>query len=639
MKNLSQTVTQYLSKPTDYAIQVSGDWGIGKTHYYRNSLQTFISNQPVYSNQNKNYKPIYISLFGLKSIEDIATKIVFDLYQSKLFNKYFKYRWFKRKLRITSSILKISLRGFLNFHRLGNTNDYLTDITELGSDVLDSSELVICFDDLERKDSSLNIEDLTGYINSLVDEGIKVLLISNDDLLQNEPTYKNFKEKIIGITIEFVPEIERTIKGITQDRYQPSELYQKFIDENWSQILILSNSAKNNFRHLIYALDNFHYCYSCIEKEIFQPKHEIADKMKEEMSNIFKLTMALSIEYKASTIKHTDYDTFDSNYQFAKSLLTDDKEKNTTKSKYDIFVEKYNISKDEYHCYKNIYNYVTGYDEFDIYNFIEEFKKEFKLEQGNIPPHYEVFNSLSYRKCFLLTDEEYRAQTETLISYAQSGLFLPSEYLSIMHFAERFDNMLDLNLNHVKEILADGLKQSIKEKGNDYNFTQFKYSGQFQEISNLTKELFELGITEFEVEHLQRENSKTQERLSLLINDTEEFRIKYYSEPSFKGYFTYTPIFNNISPIDFIEGIKRANSETIYFINYFIKETFQNKIKNDYCGEKEINFISDTRTMLIEYKNDLATSQNQKLRLYVINDAIQTFESIETEYNLQNNAN
>ncbi len=53
-------------------------------------METLICNKEVYSDNSKKYKPIYISLFGLKSIEDIATKIVLEFYQSKLFKDYFK---------------------------------------------------------------------------------------------------------------------------------------------------------------------------------------------------------------------------------------------------------------------------------------------------------------------------------------------------------------------------------------------------------------------------------------------------------------------------------------------------------------------------------------------------------------------
>lgn len=278
MRNLQNVTSDYLSKPTDFAVQVVGSWGYGKTYYYRNTLEPLICNTPTVTNAYKKYKPVYISLFGLKSVEDIATKIVMDFYQSKYFKAYFSKRLLRKRLKITQSILKIGLRGFLNFKRLGNVNEYLTDIKTIGENVLDTNELIICFDDLERKDTALRIEDLTGYINSLVDEGIKVLIISNDDLLLKDgDTYKNLKEKIIGISVEFVPNVKETLESIIKARYSAYSVYSKYLTDNIDDLINLSKATNNNFRHIIYALDSLHNCYSKIKSEIFDCKNDISE--------------------------------------------------------------------------------------------------------------------------------------------------------------------------------------------------------------------------------------------------------------------------------------------------------------------------------------------------------------------------
>ena len=46
MRNLSKTVSEYLSGETDYALQIVGAWGYGKTYFYRNNLEELISNTP-----------------------------------------------------------------------------------------------------------------------------------------------------------------------------------------------------------------------------------------------------------------------------------------------------------------------------------------------------------------------------------------------------------------------------------------------------------------------------------------------------------------------------------------------------------------------------------------------------------------
>ncbi len=43
MKDIKALLGKYLQRPTQYAVLLSGPWGIGKTHYYKNILHPLIS--------------------------------------------------------------------------------------------------------------------------------------------------------------------------------------------------------------------------------------------------------------------------------------------------------------------------------------------------------------------------------------------------------------------------------------------------------------------------------------------------------------------------------------------------------------------------------------------------------------------
>jgi hypothetical protein len=166
MIDIEQAIKQYLNKQTDYAVQIVGKWGIGKTFFYKTKLKPLILKIATYYNNKKTYKPLYISVFGLRSAEDIATKIVLDLFHAKVFNAYQK----KKRLAVSESVIKIVLRGFLNAKRLGNLKDYNADIKDIAENTLDAREMVVCIDDLERRHPSFHLEEVIGYLNSLVDE-------------------------------------------------------------------------------------------------------------------------------------------------------------------------------------------------------------------------------------------------------------------------------------------------------------------------------------------------------------------------------------------------------------------------------------------------------------------------------------
>ncbi|WP_415328742.1 P-loop NTPase fold protein [Chryseobacterium sp. MMS23-Vi53] len=271
MSFFNKIIIDFLSKSSDYAIQLTGNWGVGKTFFYKNVIEKLVGEIKVYNNATKSYKPIYISLFGLKSIEEIQEKIVFELFESKLFDKYKENKVFK----ITKNILKIGLKGFLNFNKIGT--DFNTEIKDIGQNVLGSNELFICFDDLERINSKLDINDFIGYVNSLVDEGVKVLIITNENINLDQKEYKDVKEKVIGITINFDIDKEEILENIISERYKGFNNYKEFLIENMHILLQVADCSQYNYRNLKYALDNLHYIYLSIKKDIIDVDDEIRE--------------------------------------------------------------------------------------------------------------------------------------------------------------------------------------------------------------------------------------------------------------------------------------------------------------------------------------------------------------------------
>lgn len=632
MKNIEAKIDDYLGKPTDYAIQIVGSWGHGKTFFYRNNLVKLITEKETHNDSSKCYKPIYISLFGLKSIEDIAIKIVLEFYQSKLFKDYFKPGFKKKKIYITQSIFKIGIRGFLNFNMLGNSNEYITDIKKIGENVLDANELVICFDDFERKDSSLNIEDLTGYINSLVDEGVKVIIITNEDLLlKEEGTYKNLKEKIIGITLEYSPNTSNTLLSIINSRYSGFSLYKEFLSTQMELLESFSVSLNNNFRHVIYSLDNLQIIYSLLRKVIIDTKHEISENIKSQLSNISIFTLIFSAEYKSSNIKYCDKVDYSHEnnslvelFDFAPSSNTIGFEEN--KSNFDTLFEKYNFSKENYKFYETIFNYATGYDEFDINKFIVEFIKKFHLEKGLVLPQYEIYNSLGYQNCFNLSDVEYRINTQKLIEYAQLGLFLPAECLTVMHFSERFDNILGFDLEFVKSQVIEGLKISIEKIKPDstVNFFQFEQSGKNQLMSQHNKEIYKIGMEDIKVMRKKLYDDKIVQLATLFIGDINEFKTKLETDSDFKNDVCINPFFNYLLPDNLANHIISSENGSINFLIYFLKERYE----DIQMLKSEIEFFLKVKVLLINFRDIDLQEKGKTLHNYLINEFIKYVDTL-----------
>lgn len=86
-----------LSKDTDYAIMIDGEWGAGKSWYWDNVLTSQIKNLPTKDNTAENpsyYKVAKISLFGIGSADDLRINTLKLVRNSQA--------WFLIRLQVSS---------------------------------------------------------------------------------------------------------------------------------------------------------------------------------------------------------------------------------------------------------------------------------------------------------------------------------------------------------------------------------------------------------------------------------------------------------------------------------------------------------------------------------------------------------
>ncbi|MGN6196709.1 MAG: hypothetical protein ACTHOB_17345, partial [Ginsengibacter sp.] len=193
---------------------------------------------------------------------------------------------------------------------------------------------------------------------SLLDEKVKILLISNQDvLMQNDADYKSLKEKIIGVTIEYSVNTKSTIQEIITNKFSSFPEFQNFLSENIDLLEEVSKSTGNNFRHIIYALSVLHYFFSEFRKNIFDIKHEISKKLNEQIGIISKIILAFAIEYKASHLSSKDLKSYNNHLELFHIELHSNQNLSIKENKQSIlgsFIEKYKIEKNQYSFYESI---------------------------------------------------------------------------------------------------------------------------------------------------------------------------------------------------------------------------------------------------------------------------------------------
>lgn len=180
-ERVKSTLTYLLEDDPISVVALSGKWGTGKSHLWE-----------AVRNKLKNYKskPIYISLFGIKTINELKLRIV----QNAKLNSDDKYKEYAQN---ASSILK-DLAG-----RLFGVN--VENLILLSIPTLVKERLVV-IDDVERKHTSLDIDEVMGFINEYSENHkSRFLLLLNQDKLVDKAIWETLHEKVIDTEVVLDP--------------------------------------------------------------------------------------------------------------------------------------------------------------------------------------------------------------------------------------------------------------------------------------------------------------------------------------------------------------------------------------------------------------------------------------------------
>lgn len=204
------------------AIMLSSAWGTGKSYYVRNVLEPFLKN-----NTDNKCRCVVVSLYGLKDVYEISKRIYFELRSLYKAKKSEAISTGKVVAKIYAKTVLNGITNMIGFD-IGNISD--RDLREVYTSV-DLSNVLVVLEDLER--SNIDIVDILGYINSLVEQDCaKVLVVANEEDIikchKNElygnsgntgvdktvEAYLNAKEKTISDTFDFEGDRSKAICSI-----------------------------------------------------------------------------------------------------------------------------------------------------------------------------------------------------------------------------------------------------------------------------------------------------------------------------------------------------------------------------------------------------------------------------------------
>ncbi|EJQ36079.1 hypothetical protein IEE_05460 [Bacillus cereus BAG5X1-1] len=573
MKYIIDSVTNYVKQEdTNYAILFNGEWGCGKTYFWNKVLKNEIENIEL---NGKKQKTVYLSLYGITSIEEINKRIVVDhvFKNSETFNKISESKWggrFTELGKMAAGVLK-------NLEIPIISETMKTEINY--ENLLDFTDTVLCFDDLER--ANCDIADILGYINNFVEhDGVKVIIIGNEDEISNRlniqnyemkmitssivlekegafkgdngefnelienklrslfnktDIYKRIKEKLIGKTLSLTSNLPEITKEIIQN-YQDDAL-KNFLMDNLSIIETTSqNSGTKNIRILKQALDDFKIIYGHYNEKY----KDLDDQI---LSSILKFTLAASFEIKSGIEDNDKLEAIGTNSDFLShitysGMINKDKPKDYIKT----FKTKYFNDSNSFNdlIYFKFSEILVRKGIFNVETFEREMS-EIKAQYVNeMPPYLKLLRS-GYMD---LDDEEFLEAKDIAYQKLVNGEISFTRYFkAFVLYRELIENRLfQKEVSILKQELFEGLVKA-GEQATDYVDTTFLFWG--YEVSSEDSDLQEFNNKTIEINKallVKKESHDFNKLIETLDINFQQFIIDMNNVYYFMPVFSYCNI-------------------------------------------------------------------------------------------------
>ncbi|EAL3998525.1 NTPase KAP [Campylobacter jejuni] len=160
-------IAEFLTSKSRVCLTINGHWGIGKTHLWKQVEEKI----------NADKKVVYIDLFGKESYKQILEEIVFKIHQN--YNKTVNVT-----SRIISKTINIKSAGIINI----NPDAIFSFLKKE-----DFNNIIVCFDNIERRSDNLSLKEILGLVNLLKEdkECSVVLILNKNELNKQEDNAKN----------------------------------------------------------------------------------------------------------------------------------------------------------------------------------------------------------------------------------------------------------------------------------------------------------------------------------------------------------------------------------------------------------------------------------------------------------------
>ncbi|PEO20182.1 P-loop NTPase fold protein [Bacillus wiedmannii] len=559
-QSIVESIKDYIKQNgTNYALVLNGTWGSGKTYFWKKYLMDEI--KEISNTDNEKYEPVYISLYGLASIMDIEKKLLLNLCLNKNKMKIFDN---PKVVKWGSAVLS----GLKDLEFMGMSAKSFNPTEIEIQDIMSLNKIVFCFDDLER--SSIDISDVLGYINKLVEHGeAKVIIIANEDEMADPETYNKIKEKVIGRTLLYSPNHTEVVKLLI-DTVENEEC-RRVLSDNVNLIdEVFLSSSTNNIRILKQIIMDFEMTYSKIQESYTGINEQI-------ITNVLHSILVIGFEIRSGAKGNDILESIKTDLEFSDNINLRQKEEvgleylRTLKSKYAtanrnlIFLKFIEIF-----IRKGIFDLQLF--EYEINGMIERI--------DNHDMECSLFINGDY---WDYSDEEFERLSVLTYDKILKGEINLYNYYAAYKCYEKLINhkLMDINTDKLKNDILTGLEEvKPNARRNDKNLI-FKLRSNIGD--NETHKLIVKKINSIIDElNLEKERKNTIELFELVKEDIHKFADIVETDKQ------EVPMFNLLDDELFINTILKLENENLYYYTELLKTRYGMTIKKELVPELKI---------------------------------------------------
>lgn len=207
-KKTKEQLIQLLDQAENRVIALSGKWGTGKTHLW-NEVKAG-------SGDDKITNSLYVSLFGLSSIDQVKRKLIETAIPG--------VESHGGVFDCLKNLFKTGVKALSEHYRALAALNAL-NVLLMAPVVLRKKLIVI--DDIERKREKLGIDEVLGFIDEYMQQhGSRFVLVLNNDQLSTKDDQKKlwatFREKVIDQEIKLSTSVDEAFSiaiGLRPSKY------------------------------------------------------------------------------------------------------------------------------------------------------------------------------------------------------------------------------------------------------------------------------------------------------------------------------------------------------------------------------------------------------------------------------------